>query len=197
MAFLEFDTMKEAERATYSFITALEEGKAIDVKKAIQDNRGGGAVHTEADLADRANRLNAQQQKAKDAADAIQAEADRLAAITLEKTARREAKLAAQKLDWVAGDECWAPIGGKFVQVKVVRNVPAMGVTVELPGGKTAMVDAKKLKTELPDGADAPSAPAAPKAANPNAGASRGGRGGSAGASRGAAGAGRGRGRGK
>ena len=46
-AFLEFDSMKAAERATYSFISALEEGKAIDVKKAIQENRGGGAIHTE------------------------------------------------------------------------------------------------------------------------------------------------------
>jgi hypothetical protein len=60
-AFLEFPTMKDAERATYSFITALENGQAVDVKKAIQDNRGGGAIHNEKDQAIRIARLKAQQ----------------------------------------------------------------------------------------------------------------------------------------
>lgn len=53
--------MKDAERATYSFITALESGQAVDVKKAIQDNRGGGALMNEKDQAIRIARLKAQQ----------------------------------------------------------------------------------------------------------------------------------------
>lgn len=204
MAFLEFGSMKEAERATYSFITALESGQAVDVKMAIQDNRGGGAVHTDADLAERASKLNAQQQKAKDEADALEAETARLAAIQLAKDERRAAKLAAAKTDWVAGDECWAPIGGKFVFVKVVRNVPAMGVTVELPTGKTAMVDAKKLKLQNPEmsdgGASAAAKPTTPPtsanggAAKAGRGGAAGSRGGSRGAARGATRGGRGRG---
>lgn len=132
--------MKDAERATYSFITALEEGKPIDVKSAIQDNRGGGAVHSEKDQAIRAARLAAQQKKAAD----LKAAEDALIAAEAEKKAAKEAKLAAkvaaQKTDWVAGESCWAPIKGKFVFVEVVRNVPGMGVTVKTATGKTAMV---------------------------------------------------------
>ena len=151
MAFLEFGSMKEAERATYSFISSLEQGKEVDFKKAIQENRGGGAVHTESELAERAERLNAQQKKAKDEADALAAETARLAELQLEKEKKRAAKLASQKVDWVADEKCWAPIKGKFVFVKVVRNVPGMGVTVELPNGTTAMVEAKKLKLQNPE----------------------------------------------
>jgi hypothetical protein len=48
-AFLEFDNIKDAERATYSFITALERGGHVDVKSAIQENRGGGSQMSEED----------------------------------------------------------------------------------------------------------------------------------------------------
>jgi hypothetical protein len=143
--------MKEAERATYSFISALEAGKAIDVKNAIKDNRGGGAIHTKEYLEASAQRLNAQQQEAKEKADALQAEADAIAAAAAEKEAKRLAKIAKQKTDWVAGDECYAPVKNSYVKAVVVRNVPAMGVTVTLESGKTMMCDAKKLKQELPD----------------------------------------------
>lgn len=183
-AFLEFGTMKAAERATYSFITAMEEGKAIDAKQAIAQNRGGGAVHSEEYLAESAQRLNLQQAKAKAEADAIKAEEDRLAAITLAKEEKRKAKAAAAKVDWVAGDICFAPVKNSYVQVTVVRNVPAMGVTVTLESGKTMMFDAKKLK-ETPDAVvDVPAAKPAPKkaAAGPaptrGGAAPRGGRGG-------------------
>jgi len=150
-AFLEFDTMKAAERATYSFITALEEGQLIDHKNAILQNRGGGAIHTEEYLAEQAARLTEQQRLAKEKEDAVVAEQARVAAVAAEKEARRQAKLAAQKTDWVAGEKCWAPVGGKHVQATVVRNIPSMGVTVQLESGKTVMVEAKKLKVENPD----------------------------------------------
>jgi energy-coupling factor transporter ATP-binding protein EcfA2 len=184
-AFLEFKTMKDAERATYSFISALEQGKTIDVKNAITDNRGGGAIHTAESLAASAKRLDAQQLAAKAEVDAIQAETDRLAAIQLEKDTKRKAKAAAQKLDWVTGDKCWAPVKNTFQPATVVRNVPAMGVSVELATGKILMVDAKKLKEENPDTGSVPgsteslnSKPSPAAAKKPaSAGAARGGRG--------------------
>jgi hypothetical protein len=142
--------------------------------------------------------LTAQQQKAKEEAEAVAAEAARLAALQLEKDKKREAKLAAQRTDWVAGEECWAPISGKWVQVKVVRNVPAIGVTVELASGKNQMVEAKKLKTENPEasGGSTPEVTKKPAKANGTPSAKRGGgapratRGGSRGGGRGSRGRG-------
>merc|ERR1719386_618056 len=69
-AFLEFETMKDAERATYSFISALESGGAIDVKNAIRNNRGGGAILTDEMAAEQKKRLSKQQLAAKAKADA-------------------------------------------------------------------------------------------------------------------------------
>lgn len=150
--FLEFPTMKEAERATYSFITALEAGLPVDFKSAIQENRGGGAIHTEEYLEESANRLMQQQLEAKAKADAeaakIAAEAAKAAE---EKEAQRLAKLALQKSDWAVGDVCWVPGQGKYEKATVVRVIPNMGVNVKLDkDGKVAMVDAHKLRVENP-----------------------------------------------
>jgi len=181
--FLEFQTMKGAERATYSFITAMEEGRAVDFKKAIQENRGGGAIHSAEYLAASAARLTKQQEIAKEKEEAKRAEEDKLAKMEAEKEARRLAKLALQKTDWVAGDKCFAPVkGNKYEVGTVVRNVPSMGVTVELVSGKTVMVEAKKLRAENPEAEAAP----APR------GGKGGARGGGANASRGGQAGGRG-----
>jgi ATP-binding cassette subfamily F protein 3 len=170
-AFLEFSTMKDAERATYSFITALENGQQVDVRSAIQDNRGGGAIHNEKDVAIRNAKLNAQQQKAKDEADAIEAEKQRVENLAAEKEKARLAKVAALKDDWVAGDKCWVTVKGKWVPVEVVRHVPSMGVTCMTSTGQMVMSDAKKCRLECPDGS----------ASEPQAsGAGRGGKGGPA-----------------
>eukprot|EP00475_Leptophrys_vorax_P027292 TRINITY_DN388_c0_g1_i1.p1 TRINITY_DN388_c0_g1~~TRINITY_DN388_c0_g1_i1.p1 ORF type:complete len:708 (+),score=245.89 TRINITY_DN388_c0_g1_i1:509-2632(+) len=197
--FLEFKTMKEAERATYSFITALEEGRAVDFKKAIQENRGGGNIQSADELAARQARLTKQQMIAKEKEEAKRAEEERLAKIEADKEAKRQAKIALQKTDWVAGDKCFAPVkGNKYEAGTVVRNVPAMGVTVELVSGKTVMVEAKKLRVENPveEAAPKPAANAAGGAPRGGRGGARGGaaggRGGAAGAARGGAGAARG-----
>jgi ATP-binding cassette subfamily F protein 2 len=55
-AFLEYESVKDAERATYSFTAALERGEEVDHKTAIQDIRGGGAIHTEEYLRPRRRR---------------------------------------------------------------------------------------------------------------------------------------------
>jgi ABC-type sugar transport system ATPase subunit len=195
-AFLEFNTMKEAERATYSFITALEEGRAVDFKRAIQENRGGGAIQTEEMLAENQKRLTKQQMEHKAKEEAKRAEEEKLEKIAADKETKRLAKLAAQKLDWVAGDKCWTPVkGNKYEIGTVVRNVPSMGVTVELTSGKTVMVEAKKLRQEEPEQAATLPAAAkgAAKAGGKPAGAA-GGRGGGRGgnSNRGGAGAARG-----
>jgi len=185
-AFLEFDNIKDAERATYSFITALENGGQVDVKSAIQENRGGGAIHNAEDQAIRAAKLAAQQRKAKEEADAIEAERVRLENIALEKEKVRLAKQASLKENWVAGEKCWAPIKGKWVPVEVIRNVPAMGVTCQTPAGAMVMVEAKRLRETCPEEASPATSPqTANKNAAPKGGASpaagRGGRGGARG----------------
>jgi len=181
-AFLQFSSMKDAERATYSFIDALERGEQVDHKTAIQENRGGGAIHTKEYLEAQEKRraaLAAADKKRADEAAAKLAEEEAVKAAAVAKLA---AKVAAQKTDWAVGDKAWAPVpSGKitvWVQGVVKRNIPAMGVTVEMPDGKNVLVDAKKLKQEDPTG-DAPSA-AAPKAANSNkvAPSTQGGKGG-------------------
>jgi len=180
-AFLEFATMKDAERATYSFISALESGQHVDVKSAILNNRGGGAAHTEEEQAIRTARLTAQQSKAKAEAEAIEAEKLRVEAVAQEKEKARLTKLAALKDDWVTGDACWAPAkGGKWVPVVVVRNT-SMGVTCKTESGEVMMMEAKRLRQENPESQPK----VAPAAAGGNAGAGR-GRGGG-GASRGGA----------
>jgi len=204
-AFLEFPTMKDAERATYSFITALEAGQHVNVQQAIQDNRGGGAVHNDEDQAIRAAKLAAQQKKAKDEADAIVAEKLRIETAAAEKEKVRVAKIAALRTDWAAGESCWAPIKGKWVFIEVIRNVPAMGVTCKTPTGAMVMVEANKLRTENPEAGGAGAAPAAsaPRAtSNARGGSNTGGRGKAAPAAAGrgrgaAAGAGGARGRGR
>jgi hypothetical protein len=150
-AFLEFPTMKDAERATYSFITALEAGHQVNVQQAIQDNRGGGAVQTDEDQAIRNARLATQQKKAKDEADAIEAEKLRVEQAAIDREKARVAKVAALKTDWVAGEFCWAPVKGKWVYVEVVRNVPAMGVTCKTSAGAMVMTEANKLRQENPE----------------------------------------------
>lgn len=192
-AFLEFPDIKAAERATYSFISALEEGRDIDVKKAIIQNRGGGAKHTDEEQAARSAALKKQQAIAQKKIDA--AEAERIAAEEAieAKKAKVKAKHAAQRLDWKVDEVVFVNYGGKWQQATVVRNVPNVGVTVLLPGGINKMVNATKLKEEAPG----PAAKGGPKdSAPPKAGAKgaqekggRGGRGGARGrgAARGAA----------
>jgi ATP-binding cassette subfamily F protein 3 len=183
-AFLEFDTMKDAERATYSFITALENGQQVNFQQAIQENRGGGALHNAEDQAIRAAKLAAQQRKAKEEADAIEAERLRVEQLAIDKEKARLAKVAALKTDWVAGDKCWAPIKGKWAPVEVVRNVPAIGVTCQTATGAMVMVEAIKLRQENPEGSQSPTTggaqqqKAAPKVANTGRGGSGAGRGG-------------------
>jgi ABC-type molybdenum transport system ATPase subunit/photorepair protein PhrA len=155
-AFLEFDTMKDAERATYSFIGALERGEDVDHKTAIQENRGGGAEHSAEYLAkkeaERKKILKEQDERRKAEAAAL-AEAARLLAIKEEKEAKKK---ASQRTDWKKDEVCWAPIPGQrgavWTKVVVVRNIPAMGVTVALPGGGNKLFEAKKLKMENPEG---------------------------------------------
>lgn len=144
MAFLEFDTMKVIHGLSIILIfcrklnVLLILSSLLSKKERILMSRKqfkiiegkfffnisiiirGGAVHTEADLLARQNKLNAQQQKAKDEADALENERIRLETIKLEKEKKRAAKLAAQKTDWVAGDECWAPSKGIMVSNLII-----------------------------------------------------------------------------
>jgi ATPase subunit of ABC transporter with duplicated ATPase domains len=177
--FLEFPDMKSAERATYSFISALEEGLEVDVKKAITQNRGGGATHTDEEQEARRAALTAQQLKAKAKADAEEAERQAAAAAEAEKEAKRQAKVAAQRLDWAADEIVYVNSKGKWQQAKVIRNVPGVGVTVQLLSDNTmSMVNANKLKEEDPT---------PPKTVGGGRGGSTGGRGGSTGGRGGAA----------
>ena len=187
--------MKEAERATYSFITALEEGKPVDFKRAIMENRGGGAVHTEEELAERAKRLELQQLLAQKKEEEKKAEEERLAKIAAEKEAKRLAREAQKKTDWAADEACFFPVNGKWTPAIVVRNVPRMGVTIKFASGKTMMVEATKLRSEIPEGGAATGPEKKEAPASGGRGGKTGGRGGSAAGSKprgGAAAGGRG-----
>jgi energy-coupling factor transporter ATP-binding protein EcfA2 len=160
-AFLEYESVKDAKRATYSFIAALERGEEVDHKTAIQDNRGGGAIHTEEYLAAKAAALK---KLTKDASKLKDKAAEELVLATrAAKAADRKSK---EKTDWVKDESAWAPVKGKSGTVwtlcKMVRKIPGMGVTLEVPGSaKPVLMEAKKLKTENPEGAGG-AAPAAP-----------------------------------
>jgi ATP-binding cassette, subfamily F, member 3 len=149
-AFLEFPDMKSAERATYSFISALEEGRAVDAKNAILQNRGGGAAHTEEDQEARRAALTSQQLAARAKAEAEEAEKRAIQAAAEEKEAKRLEKVAKQRLDWQVDEKVWVNQGGKWQQATVTRNVPDVGVTVQLANGSFAMVNANKIKEEDP-----------------------------------------------
>jgi len=151
-AFLEFGDMKTAERATYSFISALEEGRDIDVKKAIQQNRGGGAAHTDEEQAARRQMLDAQLAEAKALQDAEAVEKRLAEEKAAAREANRKAKVAAQRLDWAEGESVWVNAKGRWQQGTVTRNAPGVGVTVKLQDGTHAMVNASKVKETCPVG---------------------------------------------
>jgi len=158
-SFKEYGSMKEAERATYSFIDALESGKQVDHKEAIQQNRGGGAIHTEEYLAEKRAQLSKIDQAKADALALRLAEAKAIEDKEIAHAAKLEARKKAQKLDWEAGDKAWAPITTKsgkscnttWEHITVIRNIRGIGVTIEQSNGKTALVQPKKLKQENPE----------------------------------------------
>lgn len=160
-AFLEFDTMKDAERATYSFIGALERGEEVDHKTAILENRGGGAEHTPEYLAKKQAERQAllDEQEKRRVAAKIEAEAE--AKKVAERDEKAAKRLATIKTDWAAGEQCWAPIpGGKngavWTLCTVIRIMKATGdATVQLPDGSNKMVAISKIKSENPEGGKA------------------------------------------
>jgi energy-coupling factor transporter ATP-binding protein EcfA2 len=154
--FQELPDMKAAERATYSFISAMEEGRAVDAKTAIIENRGGGAAHTDEEQAIRAKALRAQQRALKKKREAEIAEKKAVEDAAAAKEAARKAKVAAQRTDWKADEVVWVNHGGKWQEATVTRNVPGVGVTVQLSTGACKMLDAKKLKAENPQGGPKP-----------------------------------------
>jgi ATP-binding cassette subfamily F protein 3 len=204
-AFLEYESVKDAERATYSFIAALERGEEVDHKTAIQDNRGGGAIHTEEYLAAKAAALK---KLTKDASKLKLREAEEKAAeelVLATRAAKAADRKSKEKTDWVKDESAWAPVKSKngttWTLCKVVRNIPGMGVTLEVPGSaKPVLMEAKKLKTENPEGAGgAAPAPAGRPTTAPVGGARGGGapRGGARGGGAPPRGGARGGGRGK
>jgi ATP-binding cassette subfamily F protein 3 len=149
-SFTSYSNMKDAERATYSFVSALERGEDVDFKKAIVNNRGGGARHTEADIKKRDVALTRQQMVEKEKQDKIQAEKDKIAKIASEKKAKLDAKKALIRTDWKVDENCFVIVKGKWKTGSIVRNIPAMGITVKLETGKNVMVNANNLRMDDP-----------------------------------------------
>jgi ATPase subunit of ABC transporter with duplicated ATPase domains len=186
-SFDRYDTMQEAERATYSFISALERGEQVDAKQAIMDNRGGGAKHTEDTMAAQKKRLTVQQVEAQKKADAAKAEADKIAAAAAAKEAKIAAKQALVKTDWAPGDVCYVVVKGAWKKGEVLRSVPGMGVTVQMAtGGRPTMFENNKLRVDNPDAGKKSAAP------GPKKGGRKGGNQGGAQPQRGQANRGRG-----
>lgn len=182
-AFSEYDSMKEAERATYSFMEALESGKAVDHKAAIQENRGGGAIHTDEYLktkqAERTKleKKTAAEKKAQE--DAKKAEEDE-AARRIAVAAKRKAM---KRQDWAPDEEAFVFHNKRWVPCTVLRNVRSIGCTVTLKDGSTTLVEALKLRAENPE----PN-----QGGGGKGGGGKGGRGGKGGGGRGGKGGGKG-----
>jgi len=166
--FQELEDMRSAERATYSFISAMEEGRAVDAKSAIVQNRGGGAAHTEEEQAARKKALTAQQRAERKKRMEAAAEKKAAEEAAAAKEAKLKAKQAAIRTDWKPEEVVWINHGGKWQEGTVTRNVPGVGVTVQLASGACKMVDAKKLKAENPQGSKAPAAGTTKTAQNGN-----------------------------
>jgi len=173
-AFLEFDTMKDAERATYSFIGALERGEDVDHKTAIQENRGGGAEHSEEYLLKKKKERDALLKAQEKRRAAIKAAEEAEALVQKAKDEKAAKKAAGAKTDWAVGEKCWAPISGTWTQC-TVKRIMRDDATVELPTGKNKAVPVKKLKTENPEGGKAPASSGGGKGARPQTAGGRGG----------------------
>jgi len=50
-----FDSMKEAERSTYTFIAEMEDGGAVDTQSLVKKNAGGASVHASQDLREKSS----------------------------------------------------------------------------------------------------------------------------------------------
>merc|ERR1711966_650948 len=159
-AFLEYGSMKEAERATYSFVDALESGKSVDAKTAITENRGGGAEHTDEYLATKAKELALIEAKKNAAKNARMQAALKEEEEKAQHEAKLAAKKAAQKLDWAEGDKAYASfqVGPKgksrtvWEYCTVKMNIASVGVTLTRPDGSTCLIQPKKLKLVNPEG---------------------------------------------
>jgi len=169
--FLTFNSMKAAERATYTFIQEMESGEKVDMKKAIMTNPGGGSIHhsqvgdgkeqkeeVKIDFnnliisgGDDNAKSKATKSPAQLAAEAKVAEDEKKAADRKARIERKAARKAAAKTDWVVGDDCWAPYEGKFYPATVTKTNPMMGVTVLFTGyGNSVLLAPTKIKVENP-----------------------------------------------
>lgn len=180
--FIVTDTMKKAERLTYSFIESLESGQKVDLKSAIKENPGGGSIHRSQVEGEEEESKEAKKKK-DDGIDLtkmiIGAASENPASVMRrkmeeEKKAEEEAakkaaeeakaqkkaaKKAAIKLDWAVGDKCWAPYEGQFYEAEVTKSHPMLGVTVTFVGyGNSVLLPPSKVKLENPSPAPKPKA---------------------------------------
>jgi len=141
-----FDNMKDAERATYTFISEMEEGGAIDHASLVKKNAGGGSVHASQDL------------REKPAGDAAVQQAEdgvKVLSISGSSPSPMPAKKAVPAgVTYVVGEKCQALwTDGKWYDAVVKKIIPetkyqitytAYGNTVNIEGKSLRKIPAKK-----------------------------------------------------
>jgi len=145
-----FDNMKDAERATYTFIAEMEEGSQVSAQDLVKKNAGGASLHPG----------NASTEKAADAAE----DGIKVLSISGTSSAPMPAKKAAPAvLTYAVGEKVQALwTDGKWYGAVIKKVIPETKYQITYTEyGNTVNIEAKSIR-KLPA---QPAAPAAGKAA--------------------------------
>jgi hypothetical protein len=151
--------MKDAERATYTFIAEMEEGGSISAQDLVKKNAGGASVHASQDL-----RGGAGGDDASAAADGI-----KVLSISGTSSAPMPAKKVVAKVAYTVGEKCQALwTDGKYYTAQIMKVIPdSTKYQIKyLEYGNVVNIEGKALKKAAAPaaGAKAPAAGAKPAA---------------------------------
>jgi len=156
--FLLFDNIKDAERATYTFIAEMEEGGSVSAQDLVKKNAGGASVHASQDLREKSD-------KAEDKAE----DGIKVLSISGSSPAPMPAKKAAPAAGpaFAVGEKVQALwTDGKWYGAVIKKVIPETKYQITYTEyGNTVNIEAKSIRKIVVPAAGAP-APAAAKAGN-------------------------------
>jgi len=152
-----FDNIKDAERATYTFIAEMEEGGSVSAQDLVKKNAGGASVHASQDLREKSG---AAEEKGAE-------EGVKVLSISGTSSSPMPAKKAAAPAQTFAVGEkvqaLWTD--GKWYGAVIKKVIPETKYQVTYTEyGNTVNIEAKSIR-KLPAAAPAPAGKAAPAAA--------------------------------
>jgi len=156
-----FDNMKDAERATYTFIAEMEEGGSVSAQDLVKKNAGGASVHASQD-----NRDKKEGDETKHAEDGV-----KVLSISGTSSAPMPAKkAAAPAVTFAVGEKVQALwTDGKWYAAVIKKVIPETKYQITYTEyGNTVNIEAKSIRKlpAAPAGKEAPAAAAAkPQAA--------------------------------